>query len=43
MGKVVGLANDKTIKVWDVNTGALMKSTVLKENYGGFTCMDLSK
>jgi hypothetical protein len=43
MGKVVGLANDRTIKVWDVNTMTLLKSTLLKEIYGTFISMDLSK
>ena len=43
MNKVVGLANDRSIKVWDANTSNLLKSTQVKDIYGNFTCMDLSK
>jgi hypothetical protein len=42
-GKIVGLGNDKSIKVWDIGTFNLLKSTIVQAAYGSFVCMDLSK
>ena len=40
--KIVGLGNDKSLKVWEVSSGNSLKGAILSE-YGSFTSIAFSK